>query len=548
MSHAAERSPAPDDSQPRSIRPLTDFLSTEAGAGVVLVVAAVVAMVWANSPWSDSYAELWTTDAVLEIGERALSLDLRGWVNDVGMVLFFFVVGLEIKRELTQGELRDRRQAALPIVAAVGGMVAPAIVYAVIIGGGDGAEGWGIPIATDIAIVVAVVALLGSRAPGWLKLFLLALAIVDDIGAITVIAVFYSDEVELAWLALSVATLLVTAVIRRRVPYVAVYVLLGVICWFGLHNAHVHPTLTGVAFGLLTPVVPRRRSGLVDADELAEGGPATEASRSVSVVEWLEHMLHPWSALLVVPLFALANAGVHIPPGELGEALSAPVTWAVVVGLVVGKTVGVSVASLLAVRFGVGRLPPGVTSRHVVGAGALAGIGFTVSLFVTELAFGESELGTHARLGVLIASVLAAALGAAICLTASVDDGSDRVHIFIYGTLQPGDVRWPLLEPFTDGTGRPDAVRGALYDTGHGYPAAVFDGDGTIAGRTYRLRADRIDEALAVLDAEESSVPGGYRRVTVTTLEGARAWAYEYGSGLELSPIPHGNWLDRNQQ
>ncbi len=248
--------PAPDDrdasartsgGNDRRIRPLSDFLHDEAAAGLLIVIAAAIAMVWANSRWYDSYVDLWTTEAAITIGDHVLALDLQGWINDAAMVLFFFVVGLEIKRELVQGELRDRRQAALPIIAAIGGMVVPALVYAAIVGGGAGSDGWGIPMATDIAIVIGVVALLGERAPPWLKLFLLALAIVDDIGAIVVIAVFYSDGVSLAWLLLAIATVVTAAVITPRVTHVGVYLVLGTVCWLALHEAHIHPTLTGVA-------------------------------------------------------------------------------------------------------------------------------------------------------------------------------------------------------------------------------------------------------------------------------------------------------------
>ena len=410
---------------PRVIRPLTDFLRAEASAGILLVAAGVVALVWANSPWSASYSDLWDHVVTIGSGDRALSLTLREWVNDAAMTLFFFVVGLEIKRELTQGELRDPRLAALPAIAALGGMLVPAALYAALNAGGPGADGWGIPMATDIAIVTGVVALLGTRVPSWLKLFLLALAIVDDIGAIVVIAVFYSDGVSFAWLAVAIAAVVLAAAIRRVVPYTLVYVLLGAICWYALHEAHIHPTLAGVAFGLLTPVTPRRHSDLVDADDSSRVGPdAPAAADSVSVVEWLEHWLHPVSAYVVVPLFALANAGVPIPASELGEALSSEVTWGVILGLVVGKTVGISAATFLAVRTRVGRLPEGVGTRTVIGAAALGGIGFTVSLFVTDLAFGESPVGRDARLGVLIGSLLAALVGIAILLARRRQDRS----------------------------------------------------------------------------------------------------------------------------
>lgn len=413
----------------RLIRPLQDFLNKEAAAGFLLVVAAAVALVWANSGWSDSYFEFWGTEAFFEIGGFEIHLTLKEWVNDAAMVLFFFVVGLEIKRELTQGELRDPRQAALPIVGAIGGMIAPALIFTLFNGGGAGADGWGIPMATDIAIVMGVVALLGSRAPSWLKLFLLALAIVDDLGAIMVIAVFYSEGVSFDWLALAIGAFAFAAIIRTTVPWTSVFVALGAICWLGLFEANIHPTLAGVAFGMLAPVTPRRQPEYIDVDELAVRptfASAYQVSRrareSVSVVEWLEHLLHPYSAFVVVPIFALANAGVRIPTDGLGDTLTSPVAWGVIVGLVVGKVVGITLFTMVAVGLRIGKLPPGVTTRYIVGAGALGGIGFTVSLFVTELAFGENALGTEARLGVLVASLIAALLGTAILVPGTVVD------------------------------------------------------------------------------------------------------------------------------
>lgn len=423
-----DHEPARRTAAARLILPLRDFLRQEASAGLLLVAAAVLALIWANSPWSDSYFDFWNTPAEIGFGAHVIELTLREWINDLGMVLFFFVVGLEIKRELTQGELRDRRQAALPVIAAIGGMAVPAAIYALINNGGAGADGWGIPMATDIAIVMGVVALLGSRAPSWLKLFLLALAIVDDLGAIMVIAVFYSEGIAFEWLSLAIGSLTVALILRPHVPWMAVYVVLGGITWFGLHEANVHPTLTGVAFGLLAPVTPRRGSGPLDVEELysrpnfyAAQRVSREAKWTVSIVEWLEHRLHPWSAFVVVPLFALANAGIRIPASELGEAFRNEVTWGVILGLVVGKTIGITGATMLAVALRIGRLPEGVTVRYVVGAGALGGIGFTVSLFVTELAFGDELVGTDARLGVLVGSLIAAIIGTLIMVPGRLD-------------------------------------------------------------------------------------------------------------------------------
>ena len=421
----------------RLIRPLRDFLRQEASAGILLVGAAVIALIWANSPWSDSYFELWGTHAEIGFGGHVIELTLREWINDLAMVLFFFVVGLEIKREVAIGELRDPRIAALPIIAAIGGMIVPATIFALLNNGGDGAKGWGIPMATDIAIVMGVVALLGSRAPSWLKLFLLALAIVDDLGAIIVIAIFYSEGISFGWLSLAIGAVAVALVLRPHVPWMLVYVVLGGVTWLGLHNAQVHPTLTGVAFGLLAPVTPRRGSGPLDVEELLSRPNfyvaqrvSREAKWTVSIVEWLEHRLHPWSAFVIVPLFGLANAGIRIPASEFGDAMSNSVTWGVILGLVVGKTIGISGATLAAVALRIGRLPEGVTTRYVIGAGALGGIGFTVSLFVTELAFGHETVGTDARLGVLIGSLVAGVIGSLILAPGRLipDRSMDEVH------------------------------------------------------------------------------------------------------------------------
>lgn len=432
---STETEPRRDDQVRNTlIRPLSDFLHKEASAGLLLIAAAVVAMVWANSPWADSYTDLWLgTHGTIGIeGFLTIELTLQEWVNDVAMVLFFFVAGLEIKRELTQGELRDPRQAALPIIAAFGGMVAPALIFFAMNPSGSGSQGWGIPMATDIALVMGVVGLLGTRAPSWLKLFLLALAIVDDIGAIIVIAVFYSEGVSFAWLALAAGSFAIAATLRQRVRRPGMLLLLGFLCWLGLHHAHIHTTLAGVAFGILAPVTAFRTTTFVDADELAENPDtehaihvANQARHTVSVVEWLQHRLHPWSAFLVVPVFGLANAGVRIPTDSIDQVFSSSVTWGVVIGLVVGKTIGITTATLLAVKLGVGKLPVGVTNRYVLGAATLAGIGFTVSLFVTELAFGHEAAGTDARVGVLLGSLIAGIIGAAILIPGKVDDDTD---------------------------------------------------------------------------------------------------------------------------
>jgi len=418
---------------PLVLRPLRDFLHTEASGGVALLLAAVVALLWANSPWQDGYHQLWSTRIAIEVGGHGIDLDLRHWINDGLMAIFFFVVGLEIKRELVEGELRDPRRAALPAIAAVGGMVAPALIYAAFNAGGAGSSGWGIPVATDIAVAVGVVSVLRSAVHPALKLFLLALAIVDDIGAIAIIAVFYSDGV--AWRALIVAVALLGIVVACRaagVRAIGLYVVLGVAVWLAVHESGIHATITGVALGLLTPTRPFERRELIDETELLDVSTVAHARQtadmargSVSVVEWLEHRLHPWSSLAIVPLFALANAGVPISADALSTAWSSPITHGVVVGLVVGKVVGITAFTWLAVRLRMGALPDGVAWRQVVGIGAVAGIGFTVALFVTGLALDDDPaLQDEAKIGILAASTVAG-LGGALLLRRAARHASD---------------------------------------------------------------------------------------------------------------------------
>jgi NhaA family Na+:H+ antiporter len=404
-------------------RPVADFLRVEAAGGILLLLATVAALVWANSPWQQSYYDLWTTEALLRVGSFEVSEDLRHWVNDGLMAVFFFVVGLEIKRELVAGDLSTRRDAMLPAVAALGGMAVPALFYALFNAGGAGSDGWGVPMATDIAFAVGVLALLGDRVPSSAKVLLLALAIVDDIGAIVVIAVFYSDDLAFGWLAAAVAGLVAVAMLRRqRVWYQPLYVVAGVAVWWCTFQSGVHATLAGVALGLVTPARPllgtsqaESIAGRLSSDPQVTAGEVHEVSfalrESISVAERVGFGLHPWSSYVIVPIFALANAGVQISWDGLSDATGSAVTLGVVVGLVLGKPLGIVGAVALATRTGLGRMPADLTMRHVVGLGALAGIGFTVSLFISGLAFTDAVLRDEATLGVLAASVLAAAAG-----------------------------------------------------------------------------------------------------------------------------------------
>lgn len=419
-------------------QPLQEFLQTEAAGGIVLAACAAVALVWANSPWSDAYHSLWETPITVGVGEFGITEDLQHWVNDLAMALFFFVAGLEIKRELVHGQLRSIRDATLPIACAVGGMVVPALIYlAFNAGDPDTAIGWGVPMATDIAFSIGVLAIVGRRVPISLKVFLLTLAIVDDIGAVIVIAVVYSDGIRLGWLA--GAALAVAAVVvlqRSQVRWLAPYVILAVVLWLAVFESGMHATIAGIILGLLTPARPFHHpstvhaamaaqlsgdQGAILADELAEERDesafleiASVATEGVSPLARLEHRLHPWSAFVVLPLFALANAGVSLSAGG-GLDLTSGVTLGIVVGLVVGKPVGILLAAVLATRALGARLPDHVGWLELTGAAMLAGIGFTVSLFVAGLAF-DPPISDQAKLAVLGASCIAGVLGAVLLI------------------------------------------------------------------------------------------------------------------------------------
>lgn len=406
------------------LRPLAEFLRTEAAGGVVLVAATVVALVWANSPWKASYHELWHTHLSFQLGRWSIDLDLRDWVNDGLMAIFFFVVGLEIKRELVEGELRQPRQAALPAIAALGGMVIPALIFLALNAGGPGARGWGIPMATDIAMAIGVLSLLGSRIAPPLKLFLLALAIVDDIGAILVIAIFYSDRIRIGAVVISALLVGVVELTRRLgVRQIPVYVVFGVVLWVVIHESGLHATLVGVILGLMAPTQPIRQRQFIDPEVLTNLSTpedaretATVARESVSVVEWLEHRLHPWTSFVILPLFALANAGIPLSASALSDASTSTITYGVVLGLVLGKIVGVTGFTWIAAKLRIGVLPRGATWRDIIGLAALAGIGFTVSIFVAGLAFDDPSVQNEAKIGILAASLIAASLGTLILI------------------------------------------------------------------------------------------------------------------------------------
>jgi Na+/H+ antiporter NhaA len=406
-------------------RPLRVFVATEVGSAVVLLAAALTALVWANSPWGSTYESVWTTDLTVRLGDSALSLDLREWVNDGLMAFFFLVVGLEIRRELDLGELRDRRRVAVPVLAAVGGMTVPALVYLALNGRTDAGQAWGIVMATDTAFALGVLALVGRDAPVRLRVFLLTLVIVDDLGALVVIAFVYAGD--LATVPLIVAGVLFGVVVVLRalgVRHGGAYLAVGVGLWLALHASGVHPTIAGVLMGVLASAYPPSRTALEQAADLWRSfreQPTSELARSasrglqrsLSPNERLQQLFHPWTSYVIVPVFALANAGVVLDGEILRAAATSPITLGIMAGLALGKPVGILTASWLATRRSLGGFPLTVPWPALVGAGSVAGIGFTVSLFIAEIALGGDEL-EEAKIGILGASLLATALSSLV--------------------------------------------------------------------------------------------------------------------------------------
>jgi NhaA family Na+:H+ antiporter len=421
------------------IRPFVRFSSIEASSGIVLLLAAIAAIVWANSSWSDTYFLILDEHLKIEFFGLHFDESVQELVNDGLMAIFFFVVGMEIKRELVLGDLRDPRAAALPVMAALGGMILPAVIYlAINAGGGEEAlRGWGIPMATDIAFALGIVALLGSRVPSGAKLFLLAIAIADDIGAIAVIAIFYTDELNGAYLAAAVGMLaLVWVGTKVAIRSYVFYLPLALLAWYFLLESGVHATLVGVALGFLAPVrayytptefdeksraildsFPLESDGSVKAQEHSDHEAlllAQIAKESVAPLNRMEHALVGWSSFLIVPVFALANAGIDFRDVSITEAVGSDIAMGVALGLVVGKIVGVSGFTWLAVRLNLGKLPPRTTWLHVVGLAAVAGIGFTVSLFVAGLAFTDAQTTDLAKVGIFTGSLVAGVIGAVL--------------------------------------------------------------------------------------------------------------------------------------
>ncbi|MEW1838842.1 Na+/H+ antiporter NhaA [Nonomuraea angiospora] len=402
---------------------LRAFLRTEAGSTTVLLVATVLALLWANSPWGDTYEAFWHTPMGISFGDADFSLDLRHWVNDGLMSVFFFLIGLEVSYEVRLGQLRNRRLIAVPAVAAFGGMLVPAGVYLLLNFGGPGAGGWGVPIATDTAFVLGVLAIVGARCPDPLRAFLLTLAIVDDVLAIMIIAIFYTASLSIP--ALITAVVLLGAIVTLRwlrIWRAPAYVVLGFALWVATLESGIHPTLVGIALGLLVFVYAPTDQKLLLAGEAVQefttepsARAAREATRrvqrAVSVNERLQLRLHPWSSYVIVPIFALANAGVRLDGETLRAALTSPVSIGVALGLVLGKFVGISLGTWLPLRFGWGILPGNLVWGQLLGGAAVSGIGFTVALFIVDLAFDGSPVHAQAKIGILAGSLLSALLG-----------------------------------------------------------------------------------------------------------------------------------------
>jgi Na+:H+ antiporter, NhaA family len=378
----------------QNIDAATEYLRDETTGGIALLVATAVALIWANV--GGSYLSFWHIELTLGVGSLSITEDLQHWVNDGLMVLFFFVVALEVKREFVTGDLRDRRTATVPVLAALGGAALPALIFALLTLGADGASGWAIPTATDIAFAVGVLALLGDRIPVGVKLLLLTIAVVDDVIAIAVIAIFYSSGISLVWLGAVVVGLAAIVGLRALgVRRVIAYVPLGLFVWVAMLESGVHATIAGVAVGLLMPAHPI-------------GGR--------QVLEEVEDRLHPFSSLLVVPLFALANAGIVLDSSTISAAAESRIAWAIAIGLVLGKLFGIAGTILLVARLGIGKLPDGVRVQHVWGIAALGGIGFTVSLFIAQLAYSDPLTIDTAKFGIFAGSIVSALLGVAILL------------------------------------------------------------------------------------------------------------------------------------
>ena len=383
----------------RVIRPLRDFLHRESASGILILLASLLGLIVANSPLSENYFTVLEWDFNISIGVSLLNLTILKTINYVLMTLFFFVVGLEIKRELTSGHLSSFKNAVTPFIAAIGGMALPAGIYLIIAGDVD-ANGWGVPVATDIALAVGLLALVGTSAVASLRSFLLALAVIDDIGAILIIALVYSAGVSTSWSLLAAITVAVIYLLNKfSVKSTYVYILFGIALWYCMYKSGVHPTLAGVILGLMTPNILKENSKLHDGED-----------NQVSVIEWLEERIHPWSSFIIVPLFTFANTGVVITNDSINEAINSPIAWGIFAGLVIGKPIGVLASVFIARKINLGQYPQGAKNGDILATGSAAGIGFTVAIFIANLAFSDPATQDLAIFAVIIASLVSAVL------------------------------------------------------------------------------------------------------------------------------------------
>jgi NhaA family Na+:H+ antiporter len=383
----------------RVIRPLRDFLHRESASGILILLASLLGLIVANSPLSENYFTVLEWDFNISIGVSLLNLTILKTINYVLMTLFFFVVGLEIKRELTSGHLSSFKNAVTPFIAAIGGMALPAGIYLIIAGDVD-ANGWGVPVATDIALAVGLLALVGTSAVASLRSFLLALAVIDDIGAILIIALVYSAGVSTSWSLLAAITVAVIYLLNKfSVKSTYVYILFGIALWYCMYKSGVHPTLAGVILGLMTPNILKENSKLHDGED-----------NQVSVIEWLEERIHPWSSFVIVPLFAFANTGVVITSDSINDAINSPIAWGIFAGLVIGKPIGVLASVFIARKINLGQYPQGAKNGDILATGSAAGIGFTVAIFIANLAFSDPATQDLAIFAVIIASLVSAVL------------------------------------------------------------------------------------------------------------------------------------------
>ena len=424
MAEASEQSEPPQRLLIAQLgRPIREFLSTEVGSAGLLLTATIIALIWANSPFSDSYESLWTTELSIHLGPRELVEDLRHWVNDGLMILFFFVIGLEVRREISVGELTDHRRLIVPAAGAIGGMLVAALLYLLVNPSGEASNGWGVVIGTDTAFLLGGLAIVGPALSTQLRVFLLTMTIADDVLAVSIIGVAYSDSLNFVALGIALVCLLgIAALAQLRIWRSTAYVLTGVALWLATLESGLHPTIAGMAAGLLVGAYTPRREEVDRAASLfnafrqsplpSMGRSAKQSvERAISVNERFQESLHPLSGYIIVPLFALANAGIDLRGGQLGEALGSPVTWGVVLGLVAGKFAGIGLFSLGAARFRLGPVLPGVGPGQILGGAALSGIGFTVSLLIADLAFTSPELREQAVIGVLMAAGISFVMG-----------------------------------------------------------------------------------------------------------------------------------------